>query len=770
MDVRARNWMILLRAAGLVALVGWFLVVGANLATVGRPFPGFLFEPNLLVSTIRLPGWSGTRAGLRSYDRIMAVEGQPVATARELDERVQRWPVGTVLHYELQRGGRAVEVRLPTQAYTWQDALGAFGSSTLAGLFFIVMGVLVIWLRPDLPAAGPFMAFMCSAGLFMAATPLMQRVHVAAVPFLIGMVWVPFFGMHLALDFPRPVVWLQGRWRLLWLYTVPALLSLVVASRYRARGQAVDPAAVDGYFLFLDAWSAACLLAIAALIAASGHAAMRATSMVQRQQALIVLLGLLGTFGTLALTYMLPVLLGADQISTLQLVVEYLALNIFPLAIAYAIVRHQLFDLQFLYRRMTLYTALVLILGTLYGGIVLTGHQLANMYEPVRGHQVMGMGGFLAALVLVFALRPLHALLRRQIDRFFLGERADALALLTRFNEQAGAEPAAVAQQLVELLQRGFHPRGLGMWLEGQLVATAGQLATPPERPTGSGTQLLPDGGVVVVCPGVRLQLGPRPRGIPYNAEEISLLRALATQARLAFDRARLFQQQVELQVREGTVRALAVEREQLLRQIVHDLSSDLFSMTLGVSLLRQGREPERVLASMERSLGHMHDLLEEKIAYLRSGRSEQRALVLPVLARASDTLDPVLASRQQRLEVQVQAPEARVPLSELELEQVLMNLLTNAAKFSPPRATVWLFQELQGAQVVLRVEDEGSGIAPEVMARLGTGLRADPAIPGAGLGLQNVRALVERVGGSLSWCNRERGARFEVRLPEAGG
>jgi signal transduction histidine kinase len=108
-----------------------------------------------------------------------------------------------------------------------------------------------------------------------------------------------------------------------------------------------------------------------------------------------------------------------------------------------------------------------------------------------------------------------------------------------------------------------------------------------------------------------------------------------------------------------------------------------------------------------------------------------------------------------------------------LRLEQVLTNLLSNVVKFTDPGGHIGLTAEVEAGQAVLRVRDNGWGIAPGLLPRVFDLFRQDPDLGnngpvGLGIGLAFVKSLVELHGGSVAASSDGpgTGAEFVVHLP----
>jgi two-component system, OmpR family, sensor histidine kinase KdpD len=143
------------------------------------------------------------------------------------------------------------------------------------------------------------------------------------------------------------------------------------------------------------------------------------------------------------------------------------------------------------------------------------------------------------------------------------------------------------------------------------------------------------------------------------------------------------------------------------------------------------------------------------------------------VVGTALQRTVPVLA--EHRIVVDL-APD--LPMLELDavlLEQVLVNLLDNAAKYAPPASTVTLEGRRCGDAVALTVADEGPGLAPGDVARIFEKFyrgadAGDRRRAGTGLGLAICRGFAEALGGTIAAANRtdRPGAVFTITFPRA--
>jgi two-component system sensor histidine kinase KdpD len=218
-----------------------------------------------------------------------------------------------------------------------------------------------------------------------------------------------------------------------------------------------------------------------------------------------------------------------------------------------------------------------------------------------------------------------------------------------------------------------------------------------------------------------------------------------------------------------------------LLTSISHDLRTPLASILGSATSLRSQdaildpATKEALLGTiieesdrLNRFIGNLLDMtrLESGALKPRSGLNELSDVIGSTLRRASK----ILAAHRIRVDLPPNLP--LLALDMVLFEQVLFNLLDNAAKYAPPDSAIVIRARHDGAHVRLQIIDEGDGIPPTDLDRIFDKFyrvrSADRQRAGTGLGLAICRGFVEAMQGSITAGNRtdRRGAVFTITLP----
>ncbi len=267
-------------------------------------------------------------------------------------------------------------------------------------------------------------------------------------------------------------------------------------------------------------------------------------------------------------------------------------------------------------------------------------------------------------------------------------------------------------------------------------------------------------------------------RTIPLlSPDQARLLDALADQAAQAIERVGLADDLDRARLVAETDRL----RSALLTSISHDLRTPLASI-LGsaTSLATHGAQLEEdVRTSLARTIAEEAERLNRFIGNLLDMTRLESGPLRPQssLADLSDILGAalrraaqVLGAHRVRMELAPDLPMVAVDV--VLFEQVLLNLLDNAAKYSPADSPILIRARVEEGSVVLQVLDEGEGIPTADLERVFDKFyrvhNTDRQRAGTGLGLAICRGFVEAMGGSIIAANRpdRPGASFTIRLP----
>jgi signal transduction histidine kinase len=225
------------------------------------------------------------------------------------------------------------------------------------------------------------------------------------------------------------------------------------------------------------------------------------------------------------------------------------------------------------------------------------------------------------------------------------------------------------------------------------------------------------------------------------------------------------------------TERATAVRRrEELLATVSHDLRNPLSSIALGASRLRRhvaGEDAERadrIVRAAQRMSLLVGDLLdrsatENRGLALHLGSHDVEALAREVIF----LVEPIAAQREVTLDVSI-SPDARVWCDRQRIQQVLLNLIGNAIKFTRVGTVVRVEAKIVDDSIRFAVTDEGPGVSEADHRRIFEPWRTTSGV-GYGLGLAISRAILERHGSQISIDSvPDQGATFAFVLPALAG
>ncbi len=257
-----------------------------------------------------------------------------------------------------------------------------------------------------------------------------------------------------------------------------------------------------------------------------------------------------------------------------------------------------------------------------------------------------------------------------------------------------------------------------------------------------------------------------------YDAADLALAQELAGRAAMALDNARLYRE----------AQAASRAKDDFLATVSHELRTPINAVLGWATLLRQHRldeaRAEYACDAIERSARTQAQLLEQLLDVSRaiSGKldlSLSPAHIAGIVETAIDAVRPDAGDKKVRISSRLDRSLPLLTVDPERLQQVVINMITNAVKFSAEGGAVEVELRRDDPFMAIVVQDHGVGIAREFLPYVfdrfrQAGAKTDGVNRGLGLGMSIARDIVERHGGTITAdsAGEGKGATFTVRLP----
>lgn len=390
----------------IIFCIGNFLL---GLNRVNKPYPGFFFYKNLVVTDISPKAVNGEMLK-RFKDKIKGVNDIPVRSPDEVFEIIDKYPAGSDIVYTIERSGASFDVTIPVERLTLREMLQMFGIIYAIGVVFLIIGVMVLQMKPHLRASKAFFLFCASICIWFVGSFDAQAVYLFDQLTFFSWIFSPLFGIYLMFIFPSDAK-LKGM-----IHNLVSIFFLFISAMLFVL-QFI-------FFYKYDVWKyintiswiyvvlSTMIFPISSLVTY-----MNPSSALEKQRAQIILLGCI--FGLLVPASVVACI----TVFKISLPYNLMALPviIFPVSIAYSIVKHKLFDIDVIIEKAITYGLLTGAVGCVFALTVLGFNVAFAKYGGWKNPAFFViLSGFL-----VIALNPLKNRIQDLVDLTFFRKKYD---------------------------------------------------------------------------------------------------------------------------------------------------------------------------------------------------------------------------------------------------------------------------------------------------------------------------------------------------------
>ena len=239
---------------------------------------------------------------------------------------------------------------------------------------------------------------------------------------------------------------------------------------------------------------------------------------------------------------------------------------------------------------------------------------------------------------------------------------------------------------------------------------------------------------------------------------------------------------EMQMQVQAAELSDLHRRKDEFLAMLSHELRSPLAPIMNAIQLLGLSDGAENTVQKqargiIERQVGQLQHLVDDllEVSRITTGRVQlrkERVAIRRIVAGAVETATPLIDQRKHELSISLPPETLWLHADAARLEQVVVNLLTNAAKYTEEGGHIWLSAREEDKQCVLSVRDTGVGIAPALLPKIfdlftQAERSLDRSQGGLGIGLALVQRLTELHGGRVEVQSvLGKGTEFQIWIP----
>jgi serine phosphatase RsbU (regulator of sigma subunit) len=377
---------------------------------IDKPFAGFLLNQRMVVGYYKQHYWTGTEAGLRYPDKILKANNKGILSIKDLEEVITNANIGEAIRYSVEREGKIIEVTVPTMRFSGADFLTIFGINFFQGILYLTIGIIVFILKPDTKVSWVFLwgCFFQGITSFIGFDTESTHFGFLRVQQFLA-TFLPAIVFHFSLLFPQRSKWVQ---RYPYVELTPYILATVLFIPFLFLYPRPSFMLIT---MFIDFYMN---IGVMALIVSMLLAYLKESTSLARQRAKVILFGAALALPIPALALIVAFMGGTlGGIRVHHIAFSSIPVIIFPATIAYAIAKHNLFDVDVYIKRAVGYGVMTGMVGLGYFSMQMIMRSL--ILQPLFGDSAEKVYPFLFALLVVFLFSPIRNRVQKLIDRIF---------------------------------------------------------------------------------------------------------------------------------------------------------------------------------------------------------------------------------------------------------------------------------------------------------------------------------------------------------------
>ncbi len=367
--------------------------------------------------------WTGTKATLKYPDKILAANGKDIPNMKALEEVIEYTQMGKPIVYDVERAGTRFTIMVPTMRFTWADLLMTFGVFFLASLAYMSIGLIVLFMKSNIKVTWLLFNACILLSLWSITTFDMQSTHFGFIRlYLLANAFIPAAFVHFSLYFPEPNKFAVKYPSVQFIPYLVSLFLIMPTQLFYPHERFEIFYSIAVYYSIIGT-----IMVLYPIV----KAYLWSDSVLARQRAKVIFLGAAIAFPFPVAAYLLQLLFGSFLGLRIQTNFLALPLIFFPASIGYAIVKHNLFDVDVYIKRAVGYAIMTAIIVCAYLILSILLNILVGKYQLAQSRTFPIL--FTLGVLLVF--NPLRNRIQSLVDRLFFRKEYDYQEIVQQISE-----------------------------------------------------------------------------------------------------------------------------------------------------------------------------------------------------------------------------------------------------------------------------------------------------------------------------------------------